>query len=257
MRSTNLFTYIIILFILISCSKDDEMDTIDQSQFIGQWNITITPKNDVKSSEVHKGESEADHPSNAVTETISFFSKEDFNNHLEEHEFEFGENDLGGIVHFLVFRLTPVSNDELRISVFQRDSLTHTTGVEVSEMNLTKTKNNVFEGEGMVLYDIVTETAESDELYHVKMVKVNDSPAHTNKSASTIEKAQLSFTLCDIASSAVSFIAGNITGNAVRPMGSCWGRRNGGGYYMFGDSARLNFPCMDTNRLCATGVELV
>lgn len=46
--------------------------------------------------------------------------------------------------------------------------------------------------------------------------------------------ASLPDVLCAAVGSAFSFALGKITGGAFRPMGGCWGRHDGGGYYLFG-----------------------
>lgn len=236
MKTTKLFLLVVLSLFLITCSSDEAQNLINTSELVGKWRIIMTPLNETKSTEIgdKEGLSEADFESQESSGTLSFFKLDDFNNIINNHDIDFEKNEVAGIVdeHFFL-KVTIKSSSELQINVHQKNQANEENTTYVSVMNLIKIKNNVFEGEGEMLYDLVNnkEYPKGLETYTVRLVKINDNP---DISKSKNSSKNLSDTLCDLASSLTSTGISYLTDDVLRPIGNCYGKSDGGGYYVFG-----------------------
>lgn len=225
--------FIVSILIIYSCTSDDIQSPESTNQFIGQWRLTISPLNDVKSHEVDDfGEKETDFESESSDIKVSFFERNDFENLYANYDLGFSSGDLGGVSgHSHYYKLNEVG-EHFSVSVFQHGD---EDGIEltlVAEFGLAETSEKVFEGEGRMLYDLVNDTAETDETFTVKLVKINDVP-DIDFSEANLSETSTTHVLCQVSSAAVSTIVSSLSGGIVHPMSGCHKRKDGGGYYMY------------------------
>lgn len=75
-----------------------------------------------------------------------------------------------------------------------------------------------------------------EQEYAVRAIRTGDATTQSLLGGRTpgIGPASIAEDICSAVGSIMSFALGKVTGGAFRPMGGCWGRHDGGGYYMFG-----------------------
>lgn len=233
MKTLQLLVKVVLLNVLLfSCNTDEEVVKDRTAEFKGRWTMTLTPKNDIKSSEVIKGEKETDIPSNPIHEKISFFTQEKFDDLFQGNTIDKKPTDLLGFKGLKVLKLSIVDDTSITIKIYQRDSAKHTSGIATSKMMLRKVKEEVYEGEGEILYDLEEEKP-TEETYTVRLVKINDSPNLLGRQSDIVFALKQ---ICEGFSDINNEVLAIKANKTKRMRNNCSWKRNGGGYYLFGDA---------------------
>jgi len=127
--------------------------------------------------------------------------------------------------------------DSIRLEIFE--PLDGRYGVDTammksSEMTLGQNSMGFLEGTGKIVLDRDT-TGVSNDVFKIFGRKIANISQDRIKNLRIITKSSWLDKLCKVVSDGISFVISIVTDGVFRPMANCWGNKNGGGYYVFGD----------------------
>ncbi|NOR88330.1 MAG: hypothetical protein GQ527_12045 [Bacteroidales bacterium] len=224
------FTMLVIPF--NSCEKDDDNDDNDdieteETTISGKWEFVISPNESYQDTTTILGVAATDYEENSSSYS-EVFLYEDENQEIygESWGYKINGKRTGNIV-------------ALNFYTFPEGPLDESTMIEnmelFTQMELTVNEFGIMVGDGSYIEDPDQEWTKIDT-YFIEALKLNDI---TNPNL----KSSFKHILCDIASTFTSYLISVLTDGIFRPMASCYGHKDGGGFYAFGhEGPGSSFP---------------
>ena len=218
------FAIIMIITILViplnSCDKDDDNDNIvtNDSTVSGKWEFIISPNESYVDTTTILGVSAADYDENSSSYSeVYLYEDENQEIYGESWGYKINGKRIGNAVELNFYEFPDGPLDE-SIKLESMELFT--------QMKLTVNEFGIMEGSGSYVEDTAMEWTKYDT-YFIEALKLNDI---TNPNL----KSSFKHILCDIASTFTSYLIAVLTDGVFRPMASCYGHKNGGGFYAFG-----------------------
>ncbi len=222
----------VILFSFLSCESDGNTEvapTVKDTTVQGKWIFTLSPDKSFKDTTEIKNFRGTDY--------------EEFENSYEVYLYEDKNQNIIGISSPFKFG-GKRSGNKIVLDVYDHPENEYISTRElkdmkkISTMNLTIDEFGNLHGNG-TYYENSEYEKQIEEEYSVFADKISDLKNALGKTNSIeFVEGTKSFEsiACGILGSINSFLISKLSGNIIRPMGGCWFQKNGGGYYLFGET---------------------
>jgi hypothetical protein len=214
----------VILTVFLSACTEDENHSIIQTVspgLNGQWQFTITPLEHYIDTTTLKGKNGNDFTAdNCVNDEIYLYES---------------NNQVTGYTGAIEFRGTV--SDSIRLDVYELQDGRYgddTSRLKTGEMILHLNSFGHMEGWGNNVLN--TDAGAVYETYTIFARKLGNMPQGSIENIRMSLRSTFLDKLCSVVGSVISYITGVITGGVFRPMGGCWGEKDGGGFYAFGQT---------------------
>jgi hypothetical protein len=218
--------FLIAIFILVpfnSCDKDKDDDNDNNETQIsngisGLWEFTVSADQSYVDTTIVHGLTASDFEESSST-------------YREVYLYEDENHDVyGEMLGYKIYGKHNNDNVELTFYEYPDGPLDETIGInemtEFCDMQLSLNSFGFMVGGGDYALDPEQPWTAVDT-YTIEARKINDISNPQLKSSFT-------HILCEIASTFTSFLISSLTDGIFRPMASCYGHKDGGGYYAFG-----------------------
>ncbi|MBN2639939.1 MAG: hypothetical protein JXR65_12725 [Bacteroidales bacterium] len=218
-RFLSFFQLVFILLFIISCNDFNYDSSGNEPMSLsGKWSFQISPDKSYEDTSVLHGVS-----ATQIPEGTSIYS--------EVYLYENKEHDIYGETWGYKIKGKHIGNN-VELYLYEYPDGLYNSDVQIEEMNLFSHMQlivndyGILDGSGLYMQDENRPWTYVDT-YLVEANKLNEiSNAHL--------KTSLKEVLCDVASTFSSFAISYLTDGYFRPMSSCYGHKDGGGYYAFG-----------------------
>ncbi|NOX85973.1 MAG: hypothetical protein GXO86_08415 [Chlorobi bacterium] len=211
--------FVIMLIPVNSCHKDDNDKKQETSTVSGEWQFLISPNQSYHDTDTVHGLTYSDFKEGSSSYSeIYLYEDKDQNIFGELWGYKINGKRNGNSIELIFYSYpdgpfnedTPIKNMEA-----------------FTKMNLTIDEFGNMQGGGSYFEDPESEWTKIDS-YFIDAKKLNNISNPNLKSS-------FKHILCEIASTFSSYLISTLTYGVFRPMASCYGHKDGGGFYAFGN----------------------